>query len=108
MWPIREFRVMREGDRVPDSRVDPGRLNAAAASLSLPILLVRGLQSDIVSDASVAHFRSLVTHALVADVSGAGQMVVGDRNDALGEAISPFLASTLGADRTDVEDVLAG
>lgn len=61
----------------------------------VPVLVVRGRLSDIVSDASVAAFRGQVPHAEVHDISGAGHMIAGDRNDAFNEAVIGFLARTL-------------
>lgn len=61
------------------------------AEIGVPVLLVRGLKSDVVSDAGVAAFRELVPHLEVADVGGAGHMVAGDRNDAFNDAAIAFL-----------------
>ncbi len=57
----------------------------------LPIVLVRGLQSDVVTDRTVAEFRARIPLIETVDVSGAGHMVAGDRNDAFIEAIVGFL-----------------
>ena len=57
----------------------------------LPVLLVRGLKSDVVSDAGVAAFRALLPALEVADVGGAGHMVAGDRNDAFNASVIAFL-----------------
>jgi pimeloyl-ACP methyl ester carboxylesterase len=65
------------------------------AKTGVPVLLVRGLKSDVVSDAGVAAFRELVPHLEVADVSGAGHMVAGDRNDAFNDAAIAFLEQHL-------------
>jgi pimeloyl-ACP methyl ester carboxylesterase len=64
---------------------------AQLAGTGLPVLLVRGLKSDVVSDAGVAAFRELVPDLEVADVGGAGHMVAGDRNDAFNDAVMAFL-----------------
>ncbi|MCC2980929.1 alpha/beta fold hydrolase [Sphingomonas sp. IC4-52] len=66
-----------------------------AAGAPFPLMLVRGLSSDIVSDESVAAFRALLPWAEVADVAGAGHMIAGDRNDAFNAAILDFLARHL-------------
>ncbi|MCH2236488.1 MAG: alpha/beta hydrolase [Sphingomonadales bacterium RIFCSPHIGHO2_01_FULL_65_20] len=63
----------------------------------LPVLLVRGLSSDVVSDAGVAAFRKTVPHLEVLDVAGAGHMVAGDRNDAFNDGIIAFARRVLGA-----------
>jgi pimeloyl-ACP methyl ester carboxylesterase len=72
---------------------DPERLRAAARSLLTPCLLIRGARSELVTDEGVQDFVQLVPHTQVADVSGAGHMVAGDRNDAFADAVLKFLAS---------------
>ena len=72
-------------------RRDPNRLLRAARSLSIPTLLVRGRHSDVLSDDGVREFRAAVPHARYVDVSDAGHMVVGDRNDAFRAAVVAFL-----------------
>jgi pimeloyl-ACP methyl ester carboxylesterase len=67
------------------------RLEQAARQVRVPMLLVRGLQSDLVGDAEVAHLRRLVPTVEVADVAGAGHMIAGDRNDAFNAAMMDFL-----------------
>lgn len=69
------------------------RLVAAAQSLRLPVLLVRGQQSELVTEEAANAFRGLVPHARFVDVSGAGHMVAGDRNDVFNEAVLGFLDS---------------
>lgn len=68
------------------------RFVAAAESLRMPTLLVRGMLSDIVSPKGVDEFLSLVPHAEFCDVAGAGHMVAGDRNDHFSTAVLEFLA----------------
>lgn len=63
----------------------------AAAAGPPPFLLVRGLHSDVVSDAGVAAFRALMPELEVVDVVGAGHMVAGDRNDAFNAGVIDFL-----------------
>lgn len=67
------------------------RLAEAATNLKLPVHLVRGGMSDLVSEEGAADFRRLVPHAAYTDIAGAGHMVVGDRNDAFCAAIAEFL-----------------
>jgi pimeloyl-ACP methyl ester carboxylesterase len=70
------------------------RLSAAAAKLTLPVHLIRGGSSDMVSEEAVAHFQTLVPSALLTDIADASHMVVGDRNDAFCSAIISFLNAT--------------
>jgi non-heme chloroperoxidase len=76
----------------PAEIVDRQRLFAAARRLAFPTLLVRGRESDILSDAGVREFLSHLPNAQYVDVGGAGHMVAGDRNDAFTEAVREFLA----------------
>ena len=62
------------------------------AASDVPILLVRGLKSDVVTDRTVEDFKASIPAIEVADVGGAGHMVAGDRNDAFNDAILGFLA----------------
>lgn len=69
-----------------------GMFEAAATRLELPTLLVRGRQSDLLSEEGARQFLSLAPHAEFVDVAGAGHMVAGDRNDAFTAAVVEFLA----------------
>ncbi|WP_422059670.1 alpha/beta fold hydrolase [Sphingopyxis sp.] len=75
-------------------------LRTASESLrsleDLPVLLVRGLASDVVSDASVGAFQRQLERLEVLDVAGAGHMVAGDRNDAFSDGIVDFARKTIG------------
>lgn len=73
---------------------------AAAAADPPPFLLVRGLHSDVVSDAGVASFRALMPELEVVDVAGAGHMVAGDRNDAFNAGMIDFLARKMPPERS--------
>lgn len=79
------------GERRAAASRDPERMSRAAAALGIPTLLVRGQNSELVSQESVRHFLELVPHAVFKDVSGAGHMVAGDRNDLFGDAVLAFL-----------------
>lgn len=61
------------------------------AATNVPVLLVRGLRSDVVSPAGVAAFKALMPRLEVADVAEAGHTVAGDRNDAFNVAVLDFL-----------------
>ena len=87
-------KFLSRGSRARSS-LTPERLLDAARGLRVPTLLVRGKLSDVVSLEGAAEFRAAVPHARFADVSGAGHMVAGDRNDVFTDAVIEFL-------RTDV------
>jgi non-heme chloroperoxidase len=76
------------------SLTEPTRLERAAravAARGLPALLVRGRQSDLLSEEGARAFLGLVPHAQFVDVAGAGHMVAGDRNDLFNDAVVRFL-----------------
>lgn len=66
-------------------------MHRAAGRLEVPTLLVRGAESDLVSERSVAAFLEAAPHADFVEVSRAGHMVAGDQNDAFTEAVVDFL-----------------
>jgi pimeloyl-ACP methyl ester carboxylesterase len=78
-----------EYDPVEAARLTDARL-AAAKSLKMPVLLVRGRSSDVVSEEVAREFLALAPHAKYADLA-AGHMVAGDRNDAFTQATIAFL-----------------
>lgn len=67
------------------------RLIAATRNLKVPTLLVRGGQSELVSEDHAREFLSLAPHARFADISEAGHMVAGDKNDVFAGAVMEFL-----------------
>src|SRR5690606_18156983 len=89
-WDPRFIRN-REGVDGQEGLVDHDRLADAARKVTIPTLLVRGRMSDIVSDEGVRELRTLIPHAEVVDVAGAGHMVAGDRNDAFNQAVIDFI-----------------
>jgi pimeloyl-ACP methyl ester carboxylesterase len=79
------------------SAADMGaRTQAAAASIQISTLLVRGALSEIVDEAGVEDFRRLMPHAELVDVAEAGHMVAGDRNDIFNDAIPEASGKTDG------------
>ena len=85
-WDPRFIDSPRHGDEME------ARLKAAAGRLALPVLLVRGRESELVGEAEAEAFRKLAPHAEIEDVSGARHMVAGDRNDVFADAVTNFLA----------------
>ena len=67
------------------------RLEACARRLALPTLLVRGGLSDVLSERGAEEFRKLCPQCEYVNVTGAGHMVAGDRNDVFGKAVIDFL-----------------
>ena len=66
-------------------------LEANLDRLELPVLLVRGMQSELVDEAVAREVVARLPDGRYADVGGAGHMVAGDRNDAFCDAILEFL-----------------
>jgi pimeloyl-ACP methyl ester carboxylesterase len=79
-----------------DNRLDLDRLDDAARSIDIPTLLVRGKLSDLLSEAGAKEFLEQVPHAHYVDVSDAGHMVAGDRNDKFTRAVIGFLRDQVG------------
>jgi pimeloyl-ACP methyl ester carboxylesterase len=75
----------------PSALLDRERLLAAARGLARPALLVRGRESDVLSEEGAAELVAALPDAELVDVSGAGHMVAGDRNDAFTRAVSDFV-----------------
>jgi pimeloyl-ACP methyl ester carboxylesterase len=71
------------------------RTERAARRLQLPTLLVRGGSSDLVTEEGAQQFLALVPQAKYVDVSGAGHMVAGDRNDRFTAAVVDFLVRAI-------------
>ena len=71
------------------------RINAAVEAIlaaGVPMLLVRGQMSDLVTQDRAEAFLKRFPQIEFVDVAGAGHMVAGDRNDVFAEAVVEFLA----------------
>ncbi len=86
--------MRRHAEGGDDSDFGHSALGEAAARLALPVHLIRGGSSDLVSPEAAAHFLALVPNAAYSDIADATHMVVGDQNDAFGDAIVDFLMRT--------------
>ncbi len=87
-WDPNLFRQEVDGAGMQDVWT---RLDAAAARLATPTLLVWGSHSEIVDEAAVAHFRQVAPAAEVQVVEGARHMVAGDANTPFADAVLDFL-----------------
>lgn len=67
------------------------QLEQAAADLGVPILLIRGKLSDVVSMEGVTAFLAKVPHAEFVELSDAGHTAAGDDNDAFSDAVVAFV-----------------
>jgi pimeloyl-ACP methyl ester carboxylesterase len=73
----------------PFARVD--MLEQAAINLDIPILLIRGKLSDVVSAEGVEDFLAKVPGAEFVELSEAGHTAAGDDNDAFSEVVVRFV-----------------
>jgi pimeloyl-ACP methyl ester carboxylesterase len=71
------------------------RLEACAANLMLPTLLVRGGLSDVLSEEGAQSFLATCPHSEYVNVHGAAHMVAGDRNDIFADAVIEFLSRAI-------------
>jgi non-heme chloroperoxidase len=83
MLELDELQQLREG----------GAFERAARGLQVPVLLVRGAKSDVLSEEIVREFLAVVPHARYVDVRGAHHMVAGDQNEPFGAAILDFISA---------------
>ena len=63
----------------------------SAKTIELPMLLIWGLMSDVVTQEGVDDLLARFPNGTVATVDGAAHMIAGDRNDAFSKAINTFL-----------------
>jgi len=81
----------------PDLAARERELNACAAALDVPILLVRGALSSMLSDDSVERFLAVRPDARYLNVTDAGHGASGSTNDAFGAAIVDFVTEVFAA-----------
>ena len=67
------------------------QLEQAAVELTIPILLIRGKLSDVVSPEGVQEFLAKVPAAEFVELSDAGHTAAGDDNDAFSAAVVSFV-----------------
>jgi len=84
-WDPSFFAPRQSGPSQPD------RLVTAAGNIELPVLLVRGRASDVVTEEQVEEFLQLIPHAEFVNVDKARHMVAGDRNDIFTGVVQEFL-----------------
>jgi pimeloyl-ACP methyl ester carboxylesterase len=88
-WDSNMFSASRRN--TPDEGISPAATLAAATRVEVPVLLIRGLNSDVVSDDGIAEMRRAVRDITIVEVPGAGHMVAGDDNDRFVDALRSFL-----------------
>ncbi|WP_193791384.1 alpha/beta hydrolase [Mycobacterium sp. IEC1808] len=83
----------------PFEVTDADRMHTAVEAIvrnGVPMLLVRGQVSDLVSQERADEFLARFPQVEFTDVRGAGHMVAGDRNDIFAEAVLDFLTRHVG------------
>jgi pimeloyl-ACP methyl ester carboxylesterase len=68
------------------------KLEQAVVDLTIPILLIRGKLSDVVSPEGVQDFLAKVPNAEFVELSDAGHTAAGDDNDAFSDAVVQFVS----------------
>lgn len=79
------------GDLVQESARYQPRLLAAAARIEIPVLLLSGGRSDVVSRGTVDEFMRLVPHARHVELPQATHMVAGDANEAFTREVGCYV-----------------
>ncbi|HET9875471.1 MAG TPA: alpha/beta hydrolase [Mycobacterium sp.] len=74
----------------PELRTE--KIEAAATRLTIPVLLIRGKLSDVVSVEGVRDFLAKVPGAEFVELSEAGHTAAGDDNDAFSEVVVEFVS----------------
>jgi pimeloyl-ACP methyl ester carboxylesterase len=74
-----------------DPQLRTEKFEQAAADLTIPVLLIRGKLSDVVSPEGVRHFLATVPNAEFVELSEAGHTAAGDDNDAFSDVVVTFV-----------------
>ena len=74
-----------------DKFVRVSKLEQAVMALTIPILLIRGRLSDVVSEEGVKDFLEKVPNAEFVELSDAGHTAAGDDNDAFSDVVVQFV-----------------
>ena len=89
MWNPARFDP-EEAQRIVEERL------ALSRNIRVPVLLVRGRMSDVVSEEGAREFLAVVPHAEYVDLAAAGHMVAGDTNDAFSRSVVDFIDRVVG------------
>jgi len=92
--------AMMSGDVTPeDIELHTSLMEQAARKLAIPVLLVRGRLSDVVSEHGVEEFRALVPHLEYAEIRAAAHTAASDVNDEFSDAVVDFVRAHLDVTR---------
>ena len=84
-------RILWDDDQYSPVEVQ-AKLERAAQSLDLPVMLIRGAASDVVTEDGMARFRALVPHVQTVEIVAAGHMIVGDENLLVNRSLLAFFS----------------
>jgi len=87
--------AMLSGDGGEDVEIHTAALEQAARALTMPVLLVRGRLSDVVSEQGVEDFRALVPQLEYVEIRGAAHTAASDVNDEFSDAVVDFVRAHL-------------
>jgi peroxiredoxin len=93
-WHWDPMFISENASHPPSEVSDVDRMNKAVEVIlagGVPMLLVRGQVSDLVSQDRADEFLARFPAVEFVDVQGAGHMVAGDRNDLFADAVLNFL-----------------
>jgi pimeloyl-ACP methyl ester carboxylesterase len=79
------------GDLDSDLLKMAGIIERLDPDTDVPILLIRGGNSDVVSDSNVEDFRRYLPKAEIYEVPRAGHMVAGDNNEVFARRVGDYL-----------------
>ena len=77
----------------PVGRDDHDALTATAQGLRIPLLLIHGAKSDVVTDDQIAAFRAQVPQVAVVRLPNAAHTAAGDDNDGFAAAVIDFVTA---------------
>jgi pimeloyl-ACP methyl ester carboxylesterase len=83
--------VISQGRTEVVAREHSRLLDVAMNNISVPVLMVRGLLSDVVTQESVDDLLKKIPDAEVVNVEGAAHMIAGDQNSIFSDAVITFL-----------------
>lgn len=90
-WDPAMFAAHAPGD-IDQLRSDMrARMDGAAQSLTIPLVLVRGLLSDVVDEEGIAALRALAPQLQVANLEGAAHTAAADNNDGFADVVVGFV-----------------
>ena len=85
-WDPKMLRQLRADDKESSQS-----LLERCRHFAAPALLVRGMQSDMVSESGIAELKESLPQLEVFDVEEAGHMIAGDKNDVFNAGVLDFL-----------------